>query len=288
MNALPLSLLRFCIEHSDDPSQIANVDISRFDRDPKDYEWLMAALGDLETDSTKAMRLVEKIQTGLSDNDLEAALEALQYLVEDIDVANTLSKKKVLHVLVDLLPHDFTKVRYWSSWIVASLAQNCHHLFQEQMLVDIINHLLTLMPQEKDNQTISKQLYALSSMLSEDSNLNKIFLERSGIELVVSLMLNEEAGINSKAVWLLSKVFGFSSEARNIAKETDFLKNIETISANSEAPSELKNKCKIALSNFEKESDNSTPEPAVTRIAVNQAGATILALGPASLNNNPN
>lgn len=87
-NSLPLGLLRFCIEHSDDPGNIANLDMSRFERDQNDYKWLIEALGDLESDAGKALRILESLRKGtLTEYELIEALETLQYLVEDLDVS---------------------------------------------------------------------------------------------------------------------------------------------------------------------------------------------------------
>lgn len=86
---LPLGLLRFCIEHSDDPSQIANTDMTRFHRDPADYEWLAAALGNLESDTDKLKKLVATIQNpSTTEDQVIYSLEGIQYYVEDLDVAN--------------------------------------------------------------------------------------------------------------------------------------------------------------------------------------------------------
>jgi hypothetical protein len=208
-NALPLNLLRFCIEHSDDPTTITNLDPARFDRDPEDYKWLMAALGDLETDSTKALRILEKLKANnMSDDDLAAGLEALQYLVEDIDVAKSMlvsfsqsltvldvAKQSGIPVIVSLLPHNSPPVRSWSAWILASLSQNNHAIFEEGTMLEVVNLLISLLPKEEDSEALSKQLYVLSSFLSNDSHLTNTFLDNSGLQLVVPWMLHEYAPI---------------------------------------------------------------------------------------------
>jgi hypothetical protein len=45
-------LLKFCLEHSDDPQSITNSKIDE-NRDAKDYEFLLAALNDLESELQK-------------------------------------------------------------------------------------------------------------------------------------------------------------------------------------------------------------------------------------------
>lgn len=49
-------LLKFCLEHSDDPQSIVNSQID-YNRDPKDYEFLLAALADLESELEKVCTL---------------------------------------------------------------------------------------------------------------------------------------------------------------------------------------------------------------------------------------
>jgi hypothetical protein len=45
-------LLKFCLEHSDDPGSLVNSQVDNT-RDPKDYEFLLAALNNLESDMAK-------------------------------------------------------------------------------------------------------------------------------------------------------------------------------------------------------------------------------------------
>lgn len=89
--SLPFGLLRFCIEHSDDPANITNLDLNRFERNPEDYEWLIEALDNLESDSGKALKVIVKLSGGVSEDEMVDLLENLQYLVEDLDVAKGLS-----------------------------------------------------------------------------------------------------------------------------------------------------------------------------------------------------
>lgn len=49
---LGFGLLKFCLEHSDDPQSIVNSQVD-YNRDPKDYEFLIAALADLESELEK-------------------------------------------------------------------------------------------------------------------------------------------------------------------------------------------------------------------------------------------
>lgn len=88
MASLPLGLLRFCIEHSDDPVGMVHGEKKLPDRDPADYKWLMEALDNLEDDAAKARKLLATLKNPAStEEEKKFALEGIQYYVEDIDVA---------------------------------------------------------------------------------------------------------------------------------------------------------------------------------------------------------
>lgn len=84
-----VALLCYYQPFSDDPSQIANTDMSRFERDPEDYVWLQEALGGLESDIDKVRKLIKTLEEPETTDDQRLyALEGIQYYVEDLDVAN--------------------------------------------------------------------------------------------------------------------------------------------------------------------------------------------------------
>ena len=79
-------LLRFCLEHSDYKEGTAT---GIPERDPADYDFLKAAFKSMEDDVAKMRRCIGVIQKPeAGESDKIAALEELQFLVEDIDNAN--------------------------------------------------------------------------------------------------------------------------------------------------------------------------------------------------------
>jgi seryl-tRNA synthetase len=103
--SLNAGLLRFCIQHSDftavtDPSKLPQ-------RPQEDYDWLQSALENFESDIEKIKKLLEVLRnTESTKGQLLSAFEELEFLVEDLDNAQTLVKQNGVQVVVDLLQHD--------------------------------------------------------------------------------------------------------------------------------------------------------------------------------------
>jgi hypothetical protein len=259
MNAVPFSLLRFCLEHSDDPvAMVNNAETATFDRDPADYQWLMEALGDLASDSEKCVKLLATLkEPDMADEKLADVLEAIQYYVEDYDVAKVFTKRAnadSFPQILELMSHNHPRVRMWSAWIVASVAQNNPDLPQIIRVPQskIIGVLLGLLEAEKDEEAHNKQLYALSSMLSNDDTI-KTFVDQKGVQLLVPWIIHPHPGTSNKVLWILGKVMESSTEAQNIAREnTPLLAIIAQILQDSNSKPELRTACTKTLESFKK------------------------------------
>jgi type I site-specific restriction endonuclease len=252
------------------------VDLNRFERDPEDYKWLVEALDNLESDAGKALKLVVKISGSLSDDEMVEALESLQYLVEDLDVAKAVSKYGGITVVVNLLSHANPQVRMWSAWIVATLSQNNHAIFTRPLLEQIIRTVLELVAKEEDAEAHSKQLYVLSSMISDDQHLVKYFVDNGGVAVVVPAILHKSVGNKTKAVWLLAKVMGLSEDAKKAAEETEFFHNVQQLLVDQELPDDLRSKGELALAKYL----TNQPEANNNNTADNNAAPTpVLLLG---------
>lgn len=86
-SGIDLALLRFAIQHSDSPN-IADTKVR-----PEEYEWLREAIKSYETDAQKMQKLLDiakKDNTDVSEEKRQAALEELQYYIEDLDNATGL------------------------------------------------------------------------------------------------------------------------------------------------------------------------------------------------------
>lgn len=92
-----------------------------------------------------------------------------------------------------MLAHNNAEVRMWTAWIFASLTQNNHDIFDKAALSEVLRFLIPLAADEKDTDAHSRQIYALSSLLSSDNLLIKEFLDNAGVQLLVPWMLHHSA-----------------------------------------------------------------------------------------------
>lgn len=83
-------------------------------------------------------------------------------------------------------------------------------------------------------------------------------------------------------MWILAKVLGSSSEAQDIARETNFCSNIQHILSDADSPQELKNKCRVALENFKRDNDTNVRIAGEVLVADATPQAMPLLLGPPS------
>lgn len=88
----------------------------------------------------------------------------------------------------------------WAAWIVASLSQNNHAIFTRPLLEQIIQTVLGLLEKEEDTEAHSKQLYVLSSMISDDQHLVKYFVDNGGVAQIVPAMLHKSVGTKVCAI----------------------------------------------------------------------------------------
>jgi len=120
-------LLKFCLEHSDDPQAIVNSQVDS-NRDPKDYEFLVAALSDLESELEKATKLLSRLRDAPADDifEIKACLEGLQYFCEDLDVSQGIIKesRKGMELVMTFLSHANEEVRFIAAWVLASILQS--------------------------------------------------------------------------------------------------------------------------------------------------------------------
>ena len=85
----------------------------------------------------------------------------------------------------------------WSAWILATLSQNNPYvqtLFSSTSIEEILEQVLSLLTNESDTEAHSKQIYALSSLLSTNPGLSELFVAKSGVDLLVARMLHSNAG----------------------------------------------------------------------------------------------
>jgi len=223
-------LLKFCLEHSDDPQSIVNSKVDA-NRDPKDYEFLMAALADLESELEKATKLLSRLREAQPDDifEIKACLEGLQYFCEDLDVSQGIIKdsRKGMESVITFLSHANEEVRFIAAWVLASILQSNATTQNYGLHIGALEGLVVVMRNEQSLSVMSKQLYALSSFLSESVITTQIFVDHlDGLNLLHTFLdLNQKGTdeyipVKTKALWILNKIL-----ANDINYSSKFLQN---------------------------------------------------------------
>jgi hypothetical protein len=209
-------LLKFCLEHSDDPQAIVNSQVDS-NRDPKDYEFLVAALSDLESELEKATKLLSRLRDTQADDifEIKACLEGLQYFCEDLDVSQGIIKesRKGMELVMTFLSHANEEVRFIAAWVLASILQSNAITQNYALQSGALEGLVIVMRNEENISAMSKQLYALSSFLSESLIATQIFVDHlDGLTLLHKYIDLKEIGteeyipVKTKTLWILNKI----------------------------------------------------------------------------------
>lgn len=223
-------LLKFCLEHSDDPSSLTKSQIDP-NRDPKDYEFLLAALNNLESDMAKAYKLIEKLENSQDAFEIKACLEGLQYYCEDIDIAQGMLKKQGMELVLRFLNHADCEIRYLAAWVLASTLQSNVLAQSHAIKINAMESLLEVLKNEDNTNAAGKQLYALTSFLSENPLASQIFVGNcNGINVLHRYIVEQtqEAAIplKSKAIWMLGKLVFNLPSAVSLICETSILQSL--------------------------------------------------------------
>jgi len=224
-----LGLLRFCLQHSD--GNVGETDLTQYGHTSAEYEWLKAALNNLESDTQRMKQLVLKLQQPENTNEIIWALEGIQFFVEDLDLANDLAKVDGTTHIVNFLTHENADVRRWSAWIIASLTQN-NPVTQKNLSEkhNILEVLVNVLLSETNFQTKDKQLYALSAVTSGNESLMNQFVDNyNGIPVLVALLQENFSGIQFKVIWFLKKLLLARPENKVLARNSDIVVNLVKI-----------------------------------------------------------
>eukprot|EP01113_Clastostelium_recurvatum_P041854 TRINITY_DN670_c0_g1_i3.p1 TRINITY_DN670_c0_g1~~TRINITY_DN670_c0_g1_i3.p1 ORF type:complete len:329 (-),score=65.87 TRINITY_DN670_c0_g1_i3:3-989(-) len=229
ISGIDFGLLKFCLEHTDAPNL---QDTVLPDRDPKDYEWLRKALGDLEDDATRMKKLIKIAHGEISPTEgLDAksdkgtpeekgentaqldtetrryALEELQYYVEDIDNALNFAKLGGIRVLTECMsPSEHHDIRYWAAWVLGTLVQNNPptqvQCLKEGALKVTIEALCGEHADVKE-----KAIFLLSGLLRDSDVAVAAFVDHGGVG-VLRPFVDAEAGkkIAAKTIFLLTQL----------------------------------------------------------------------------------
>lgn len=204
-------LLKFCLEHMDDPGDLADAK-PKPDRDPKDYEFLLNALGDLETETLKAIKLLNKLKETKDIFEIKAYLEGLQYFCEDLDVSQGILKVKGLETIMEYISHEDAEIRFISAWAVASILASNVVTQNYAIEINALEPLVKALENEVDVGVLGKQIYAISAALGSPY-LTQNFIDLNGIKIlnkhlsqVKSTDTDSSKQTKAKIIWVFSKI----------------------------------------------------------------------------------
>jgi len=239
LSGIDTGLLRFCLEHSDGPS--TNVESTIPQRDPEDYKWLREALNNLETDADRMKKLVEMIKLDNSVQAKVAALEELEYLVEDLDNANDLHKLNGYEAVLTLV-NDQTSadLRYWSTWVVATVLQNNPWSQAKGLEKGTLNRLLLLLQDETEDRVLSKAVLALSALIRDQPKAVEAFLKANSLRLLAYMLTSTKGdGLSSttkmKVASLLAYLCHVVPLVRHAVREYSLLKPLVDAASHAES-----------------------------------------------------
>jgi len=208
-------ILKFCLDvNSDDPITLHSR--TNDNRDPKDYEFLLAAMQNLESDFEKASKLLTKLKETQNNFEIKACFEGLQYFCEDLDVSQGIIKLKGIELVVSFIDHDDEEIRFISAWVLASILQSNLETQKYAEKINLLEKLVKAMRNENNPSVMGKLLYALSSFLSDNIELMKLFIDQyDGIQLLNRYLsqkaTDECVPIKAKTIWILSKFINIPS-----------------------------------------------------------------------------
>lgn len=240
LNGIDFGLLKFCLQHSDAPN-LKETELPN--RDPKDYEWLRAALNNLEDDSSRMKKLLKVVQ-GETKSEIKAtlgeksdenvteseaektetrrfSLEELQYYVEDLDNATTFAKIGGIPVILEYLSaSEPPSIQYWAMWILASLLQNHPSLQSECLKAGALKIVLETLEKAEDSVK-EKALYALSGFVKDNPPALEQFIQSDGIRLVSYFITKFQSPKSFiKSIFFLTQVLQNSPSHRPLVLES--------------------------------------------------------------------
>lgn len=211
-SGIDLALLRFALQHSDSPDAAGDTKVR-----PEDYEWLREAIKSYETDAQKMQKLLElakKENVDVSEEQRRAALEELQYYVEDLDNATDFTKIGGLPITLQQIKEssdDTTRV--WALWLLATAVQN-HAQVQDAALTAGALDIATIALTSTSNVAVKqKALLAIIGLVKENKQAQRTFLDNNGVAHLTSLLSHPDPPARMKAAFFLAQLVSANSDA---------------------------------------------------------------------------
>lgn len=202
-SGIDLALLRFALQHTDSP----NLHETQLTRNPEEYEWLKKALNNLENDAQKMKKLLEIVKKEESSREQKvAALEELQFYVEDLDNANDFVTIGGLPIVAQLLEDPNEAIQFWALWILGTLVQNNPKVQQHASQQAVMDSTLRLLKNETSHSVKEKALFALTGLMKEAPHEQQKFLDQNGLHVLSSFLSHPNPSTRMKTAHLLNQL----------------------------------------------------------------------------------
>lgn len=232
------NLLQVAIQHQDANS--SNQQEQPIQMDENRRQFLENALRLITTDHVEVLKkqieklneLVDKLNgyTPLSEEENKEYISLLEELVENvsnIDFANDFYKLNGFKSLTELIDCELLTFKASALDVIAELLQNNDFLqikVVEEM--DYLNKLINLIRKEKHQQTLLKEIYALSCLLRGNDKIINIFLSKDfNVKVLLEVMVNFKTNekIIFKLSFLLNSIGGVKEKIYEILNRLDFV-----------------------------------------------------------------
>ena len=220
VSGIDFALLKFCLEHNDSP----NVKETQLTRDPADYEWLRKVIDSMPSVEKQIEQCLDIIHNDSDEDNKIDALQVLQDLVEDIDIANDLAKKGLGEIAQGMtynLGNDKDndkgeRIRSLACWIMSTICQNNPNGQKAIIEQGILPIVLVVLKDNKEKVT-HKALGIVSAMTRDNENGAKYFDENKDtiIDILHEILKNGSDNVITKACVVL----------RHLCSSKDSIKN---------------------------------------------------------------
>ena len=225
-------LLQYAIEAGstcvDDPN--ANSIASDSDR-----KWLNEAVKDISSAYKNLVKrlkecleilIASELDNSISVDDLEATLEEIASLCEDIDLACDLHKIGGFEVVLKFLRHTNLRLGYAAANVIAVVSQNneyCQNvLLKADNLLEILLEKTLTHNTDEEKNIATKSMYALSCLVRHNKTGIEKFISHNGFSYILRGIQSDVAKLRVKSMFLLSSLSKESYEILKFINTNDF------------------------------------------------------------------
>jgi len=180
--------------------------------DEERRKFLEEALREM-SDSDPVKHLVEKLailqSCGESEQDVnikEAALEDIQEICEDIDLASDFHKIGGFQLLPRYLHSEQEGFRWRTADLIATLVQNNPYCQEKALEFNLLPLLLNVIDTDSSSEVRTKALYALSCLTRDVEAAQEVFVKHDGFSVLIRAMQGDVDKLQVKAAFMLNSM----------------------------------------------------------------------------------